>query len=328
MAFTNARILGPIAAMTAVLALAAAVAWRTPPHPVASSVAPPTPASNTNIEIISTPPAESPKGEPSTGSAPTENIPKRCPAEPPLEIPRIELPQSTEELFRIAQEKPESLGPASIGSPTRGSLFGGIELKNSDGIQHSGGYAWGTEVVIRSIERAVKEVRRCFPNTPILHVGDISRERGGWLRPHRSHQSGLDADIGYYYKTPATWYLRATAQNLDVPRTWMLIRSLIEGGQVEMIFIDLSIQRLLKAYITTLPENEQAGEELFQSPSKKDTIIRHTWGHATHFHVRFSDRSAVALGEKLGPMMGRLLAARKAAKRAPPRRLQAAPPKG
>lgn len=212
----------------------------------------------------------------------------------------------TSELMRLAKEDPRSLGSASIGSPTRGSLWGGVEMKVSEGILRAGAYGWGTESVIRSIERAVREVRRCHPNSPNLYIGDIARENGGWLRPHRSHQSGLDADIGYYYRTGPIWYQHATAESLDIPRTWALIRALMEGGNVEMIFIDISIQRLLKAHIETLPESERPPADLFESPLRKDAIIRHTWGHATHFHVRFTDPAAVKLGQRIGRELLRL----------------------
>lgn len=229
--------------------------------------------------------------------------------EPPLEVRAVELP-SAEELLRLVNEEPRALGSASIGSPTRGSLWGGVEIKESEGIVHAGGYGWGTETVVRSIERAVREVRRCHPGSPRLYVGDIARERGGWLRPHRSHQSGLDADIGYYYRTASVWYQRATAESLDAARTWALVRAFIEGGNVEMIFMDLSVQRLLRAHIETLPESERPPVDLFASPARKDAIIRHAWGHATHFHVRFTDPAAVKLGQRLQGVLPRLSAPR------------------
>jgi murein endopeptidase len=233
-----------------------------------------------------------------------------------LEARAVELPPAAE-LLRLVKEEPQALGSASIGSPTRGSLWGGVEMKDSEGIQRTGAYGWGTEMVVRSIERAVREVRRCHPGSPRLYVGDIARERGGWLRPHRSHQSGLDADIGYYYRTAAIWYQRATAENLDVARTWTLIRALIEGGNVEMIFMDLSVQQVLRAYLEALPERERPPADLFESPTRKGAIIRHTWGHATHFHVRFTDPAAVKLGQRLQGLLPRL---------PPPPRPKAVPP--
>ena len=232
--------------------------------------------------------------------------PTRCPSEPKVELRRKDVPPSDQELFRFLQENPELLGSASVGKPTRGSLFGGVELRESEGIAREGAYGWGTELVIRSIERAVREVRRCFPETPKLRVGDISRDKGGWLRPHASHQSGLDVDVGYYYRVPAGWYEKATAKNLDLPRTWALVRAFVEGGNVDTIFMDLAVQRVVKAYVATLPNEEQPVEEWFQSPTKKDTTIRHAWGHATHFHVRFRDPDAEALGERIKGMLPRI----------------------
>lgn len=242
----------------------------------------------------------------STSAEPIPVKPVRCAREPLVELSRREIPAVEQELFRVLQESPNALGSASIGMPTRGSLFGGVELEESDAIKHEGGYAWGTELVVRSIERAVREVRRCFPNTPILRVGDISRDKGGWLRPHRSHQSGLDADIGYFYRIPAGWYEKATASNLDLARTWALVRAFIEGGNVDTIFIDLTVQRILEKHVATLPPDEQPPEQWFQSPLKKDTMIRHAWGHLTHFHVRFRDPEAVVLGARIKDLVPKL----------------------
>jgi Penicillin-insensitive murein endopeptidase len=277
------------------------------------SVAVPVPSAS----IASAEPAQSVAAAPVP--APTAEVipekPKRCLAEPILETSKKDLPASEPELFRILQDNPRALGSASIGTPTRGFLFAGLELKESDGIKHEGGYAWGTELVIRSIERAVREVRRCFPNTPILRVGDISRDKGGWLRPHRSHQSGLDVDMGYYYRVPAGWYEKATSSNLDLARTWSLVRAFIEGGNVDTVFMDLTVQRILKAYVETLPLDEQPPGEWFQTPLKKDTPIRHAWGHLTHFHVRFRDPEAVALGAKIKDLVPKLQPKKKTPKR-------------
>jgi murein endopeptidase len=229
--------------------------------------------------------------------APRALAPERCAPEPPLAVQPSELPAPAE-LLRLVREDPAALGSASIGSPTRGSLWGGVQIPESEGIQRAGDYGWGTQNVVHSIERAVREVRRCFPNTPRLYVGDIGRKGGGWLRPHRSHQSGLDADIGYYYRTDAVWYEQVTADNLDAVRTWALIRAMVEGGNVDMIFIDRSIQKLLRAHAETLPESERR-LDLFQTDKKKDTVIRHTRGHTGHFHVRFKDEAAAALGQRI-----------------------------
>ncbi len=309
------RVLGSAAAIIVGLSIAAWKTQRAAPAGASRPIAPSSSAQVVASAIVETAVASVHDAE--VIPAPAPRVPARCAPEPAIEV-KVEAPPPATELFRLAQEKPEALGSASMGSPTRGSLFGGVELKDSEGIQRAGGYGWGTESVIRSIERAVREVRRCFAGSPRLYVGDIARERGGWLKPHRSHQSGLDADLGYYYAAQATWYQRATAQNLDVARTWALVRALIEGGNVEMIFMDVSVQRLVKAHIEALPEAERPAEDLFESPTKRDTILRHTWGHATHFHVRFQDPAAVALGQRLAELVPRLRGARRAPQRGSP----------
>jgi len=228
--------------------------------------------------------------------------PAPCPPEPPLPRRTLELPPQTE-IVSLLRDAPERLGSASIGSPTRGRLFGGVELVSSEAIQTEGGHPWGTEVAVRSIERAVRQVRRCFPDTPRLHVGDISRQGGGWLRPHRSHQSGLDADIGYYYLDGPAWYQHASARNLDRPRTWALIRALVDGGTVDMIFIDRSVQELLKEHVA---KEDPEGLALFQVKAKpREGVIRHAWGHASHLHVRFADPASVALGGRIASVAPR-----------------------
>jgi murein endopeptidase len=168
--------------------------------------------------------------------------------------------------------------------------------------------------VIQSIERAVREVRRCHPGTPVLSIGDLSRKSGGWLRPHRSHQSGLDADIGYYYSTGPAWFVRATDENFDAERTWALVRALIEGGNVQYVFMDRTVQKLIQPVAHDHLPRGVSEEDLFRGPVPHETIIRHEPGHATHFHVRFRDQPAMDLGARLA-RLPKLLYARKGARR-------------
>jgi murein endopeptidase len=226
----------------------------------------------------------------------------RCPPEPLFGARELTIPPPVE-LARRVREDPNGLGSASIGTPTRGALWGAVQLLPSEGIETAGNHPWGTDVAVHSIERAVREVRRCFPDTPKLFVGDISRQTGGWLRPHKSHQSGLDADVGYYYTNGAAWFQHATADNLDVARTWAMIVSFIEGGHVEVIFVDRTVQRLLRTHAESIGETRVALDEVFQSDDRRDTLVRHAPGHTSHFHVRFRDPTSTALGVRLAPML-------------------------
>lgn len=229
--------------------------------------------------------------------------PARCAPEPPLQSGGVHLPLA---LVFLAGDTVRVAGSAAIGTPTRGSLWAGVELVPSDTIALAGGHHFGTAGTIAAIERAAREVARCHPGSPPLTVGDIARENGGWLRPHRSHQTGLDADLGYFYRVPASYYARATRQTLDPHRTWTLVRSLLEGGNVDTIFIDGSVQALLREHVATLPADQQPPEGTFRTPTQRAAIIQHAWGHATHLHVRFRDPDAEQLGARIEKVRRRL----------------------
>lgn len=207
---------------------------------------------------------------------------------------------SQSELQRLAVRAPERLGSASIGKPNRGRLLNGVQLEPSPGIRVvDGTSSYGTTETIRSIHAAVAEVLRQFPGSSELPIGDISRKGGGHLRPHRSHQTGLDVDIGYYYVDAAGWYTNATADNLDRPRTWALLKAFIARGNVEYVFMDRSIQNLLEEYAESIGESRELLDGLFQSPKRKDTIVRHRQRHLSHFHIRLHDPVSEETGRRV-----------------------------
>jgi murein endopeptidase len=207
---------------------------------------------------------------------------------------------SSAELARIALDPPDSLGSICIGRPTRGRLLNAVELRSGPGVEvMTDEHNFGTASTVRSLLDAVAELEHRFPGAPDVQVGDISRARGGYLRPHRSHQVGLDVDMGYFYDPPARWYTRATAENLDRKHTWGFLKALIAQGGVEYVFMDRSIQVLIREHAKSIGEDPDWIDALFERPHKKDTLFRHTWGHVTHFHVRFMDPAAEQSGRRL-----------------------------
>lgn len=207
---------------------------------------------------------------------------------------------SLAELDVVAASPPRSLGSVCIGRPNRGRLLNAVELRSVPGLRvQLDDHAFGTESTVRFLLDAVAELQDKNPGAPDVVVGDISRQRGGYLRPHRSHQLGLDVDIGYFYDPPAKWYTRANEKNLDRRLTWTFIKALIAQGGVEYVFMDRSIQNLLREHAKDAGEPAEWVDSLFEQPDKKDTIFRHTWGHVTHFHVRFLDPAAEKSGRRL-----------------------------
>jgi LysM repeat protein len=153
--------------------------------------------------------------------------------------------------------------------------------------------AWGTSKTITAIQQAASEYRRRSPSGPKVHVGDISKRGGGKFPPHLSHQHGRDVDVGYVLTgkdAHETKFRHANAKNLDVPRTWALVKAFIDTDEVTYIFMDHRIQKLLYEYAESKGVDEDTLDELFQYPrgrGRSHGIIRHWKGHANHFHVRF-----------------------------------------
>jgi LysM repeat protein len=152
--------------------------------------------------------------------------------------------------------------------------------------------AWGTDETIRSIQSAVAAYKQKLPGGPKVYIGDISRKGGGPFKPHSSHQHGRDVDVGYVLEGSSSGDKprNATADNLDVARTWRLIKSFIDTDKVVYVFVDYKLQKLLYEYAESQGASEEFLDEIFQYPRGKRRmygLIRHWKGHTNHFHVRF-----------------------------------------
>jgi murein endopeptidase len=197
------------------------------------------------------------------------------------------------ELELLAMNDPAALGSISLGSPSRGALLNSVAFPESElWILADPEHAWGTLESVQFVQHAIRRVNEQFENTPVLYVGDFSAKRGGRLKPHKSHQSGRDVDIGYYYLNDSVWYRRANAGNLDRARSWALLSTLLKETRVEYVFIDKYIQPLLVEYALAQGEDPEWLARVFNGSGRKDSVIRHRAGHATHIHVRFENPTA------------------------------------
>lgn len=180
-----------------------------------------------------------------------------------------------------------SLGSMSVGIPNAGLLVNGKNAQKCELYTPvAPGTAWGTEETLAYLDAALTKVHAAIPDTPPLQLGDISARGGGPISPHLSHQSGRDVDISYFYVGEQRWYRRGTAENLDLARNWAFIRALVTETDVEFIFMDTSIQTLLRDYALSIGEDRAWVEGLFGRGGQR-AIIRYARGHATHVHVRF-----------------------------------------
>ncbi len=205
--------------------------------------------------------------------------------------------------------------PASVGSPTDGRLEAGVRLQENDGrlrLRNAAGAVWGLPELVRLIDKSARTVNRKFPGSVLL-VGDLSLRRGGSIGGHHSHESGRDADVGFYFvgrdgKPAATeqflrvlWNGRAADRpdlEFDDARNWALVQSWMTSSdaRVQHIFVAEPLRRRLLKHATAagvyLPVRHRAAIAMKQ-PTRG-------LPHDDHFHVRIrcpSDQRDVCISE-------------------------------
>lgn len=205
-----------------------------------------------------------------------------------------------------------SLGPhVSQGFPNAGKLVGGkrwSDTKHAHKLPDHAGQ-WGMPGLVAVLQRAAQKVATKFPKS-VLTVGDLSAREGGPLPGHHSHQSGRDADVGFYVSNdrgkavvldkfiPFDSEGRAFSDRhlfFDDRRNWAFVQALMTDGRAEVrtIFVAAWLKvRLLKAAADAkAPKDliEKATIAMMQPPNAEP--------HHDHFHVRIacvaSQRGAV-----------------------------------
>lgn len=191
---------------------------------------------------------------------------------------------------------PSGPEPYSRGKTNRGRISNARPMPEGEGyfLRTAHPNSWGTDNTVRALMTMFAAYHEKYPEGPEVNMGDISRRRGGRLRPHKSHQAGRDVDFGFVHtiknesKHPES-FIRADDTNLDIEKTWFLIESLIRTGEVKVIYVDIRVQKMLYQYAAPKLTPEQR-EVLFSVPRRETSsaaIFQHWPGHRNHFHVRF-----------------------------------------
>lgn len=181
----------------------------------------------------------------------------------------------------------------SYGTANRGKLYNGVALETTEGLKvRTVSNAYGTERVIRLLKGAAFDLQARWPDAPNMVVGDISYRRGGRIKKHKSHQSGRDADVSFFYRgnVQTRDFVDMEHETFDAVKNWHVFKTLIDTGEVEYIFIDYPLQKVLYEYARAIGYTEEELEPLIQYPRPKSMgvgIIRHVRGHDDHWHIRF-----------------------------------------
>ena len=151
----------------------------------------------------------------------------------------------------------------------------------------------GTDETVVLLMFAIQEVMTGFPGTPPVVLGSLSRPGGGRLKPHRSHCSGRDVDIGFFAADGrrSRHFTDLGAEGIDFDRSFYLMANLIATGRVRYIFVNYSMQSHLYEAARRMGYDDEQLAYIIQYPrprGQKMGIIRHARGHKRHFHVRFA----------------------------------------
>jgi penicillin-insensitive murein endopeptidase len=200
--------------------------------------------------------------------------------------------QTAMSLF-AAKGTPSPHVPYAIGAHARGCLSGGVQLPETgptwQAMRLSRNHNWGHPATIDFIED-LSRVAVQQAGWRGLYVGDISQPRGGPVRGHASHQSGLDIDV-WYTPPPRLDLSRGERERLgalivrtddqrNLNRSWtrshaVLLEAAARDPRVERIFV-------------TAPVKLQLCAEAGRGDAAWLRKIRPWWGHHDHFHVRLA----------------------------------------
>ena len=199
-------------------------------------------------------------------------------------------------------------GPFSSGAPNAGRLRGGEKLTSNRSLEvRGGGHAYGLPDLVKVLKRAASKVNRKYKGS-VLFVGDLSAKKGGPLLGHNSHQSGRDADVGFYMRHDTKKHVnphrfvtfasdgRPRGGELvlfDDERNWAFVEALLTDTKTEVryLFVSMGLRaRLLKyAASKNVPKDLLTkASVVLMSPADADV-------HDDHFHVR------IACPEKMRP---------------------------
>ena len=204
----------------------------------------------------------------------------------PADVPAAQAPSAPEPPSDDGQQEPGEAPGASIswrasralGVPWAGRLERGVQLPPAGAEWFTwdpvllrspdrGWRRWGTDGLIRTLLKVLREHRAAHPAAARVGVGDLSRRFGGSFGArygglgHGSHQNGLDVDV-YYPRRDARELKAFVPAQVDQALAQDLVDRFVAAG-ADRIFV---------------------GPRLRLSGPRR--IVRKLVHHDDHFHVR------------------------------------------
>lgn len=208
----------------------------------------------------------------------------------------VELPQRY-------REYPFNVMSLSVGHPNQGHQIRAKKLSDTPYLVVKGGsvrYRYGHPALVLMLRRSAKQISKDAGGIKLL-VGDLSREEGGPLYGHRSHQSGRDADVGFFAvntkgkSVQLSEFVKFGSDGkatdgsgliFDDYRNWLLIQAWVTDTRAGLshIFVSHGLRARLLAFAARdarFKRHVERATELLKQPE-------HGEPHDDHFHVRIA----------------------------------------
>jgi penicillin-insensitive murein endopeptidase len=220
------------------------------------------------------------------------------------------LPAVSKEKRKGAREIPDRFKRApynsmslSVGYPNDGFQVRAKRLRSSENLKVRSDCrknSYGHPALVLMLQRTAKDIAAAQPGSVML-VGDLSRERGGSLSGHRSHQTGRDADVGFFVtdkeghplQSDRFYGFTGDGQSKDGSpvlfddwRNWLLVKSWLLDTRAGISHI--FIQRDLRARLLNFAAHHPKAKPYVAAAAALLKQPEHGEDHSDHFHVRIT----------------------------------------
>lgn len=201
------------------------------------------------------------------------------------------------------RDYPYSVMSLTVGHPNAGYQVRAKKLRDTPHLAvkaSSTDYRYAHPALVLMLRRSSREIARSVPGS-VMVVGDLSREDGGPLRGHRSHQSGRDADVGFYARDRDGNSVKlerfvkfgrdgkatdGSGLVFDDYRNWLLVQSWVLDARAGLshIFVSRGLRARLLTYAASRKDFARHVERaavLLKQPERGEP-------HDDHFHVRIA----------------------------------------
>ncbi len=239
-----------------------------------------------------------PEGPAATGTATAQEGPSpsgsAAPAPPPA-------PPFVDRYFPFLDDEREQ-GSISVGDTSYGYLVGARHIDEGAALgilprQRARNLGYGTDQIVQLLEDAARRFQGRTKTR--FWIGNIARRSGGDIPYSVSHNSGRDADVALAYTDAkgaaadppdllsvdayGTTRDKDHKYRFDAPRTWQIIKALLESdrAQIEFLFLARGLtERVLK--------HAQEKKEPAELIERASAVLLQPGGapHDDHLHVR------------------------------------------